>query len=99
MPNDVLQIEDLRTAVGLALDAFVATHGPEVGLTHDLYWHLQTGDLFEMSRVPTEMTVGQTTDDLAEVRQMLDSGDFQPAWHALLHIGGLLRLVEHTARP
>lgn len=99
MPNDVLRIEDLRTAIGLALDAFADEHGPEIALVHDFYWHLPTEVSFDMSCAPSDMTVGQLSDDLGEVGQMLVGGDFQPVWHALAHINGLLRFVEHTARP
>jgi len=98
MSDDVLRIADLRAALALTLDAFEAEVGPEVPLDHDHYWHLPVHASFDLSREPQEHTVGQVSDDLAETRCLLADGDAFPAWHALNHAIGLLRLLEHAAR-
>lgn len=97
--TDVVRISDLRLAVGLALDAFESEHGSEVELDRDHYWHLPIGDSFDLSREPASLTVGQLTDDLAEIQKMIATGDAHPSWHALALVAGLLRLVEGAATP
>jgi len=99
MSDDVLRIEELRTAVGLALDQFVAEFGAEVPVRRSLYWHLDVEESFDMSRQPSGFTVGSAIDDLAEVRQIVAEQDPFSAWHALAHVVGLLRMLELTARP
>ncbi|MFC8192158.1 hypothetical protein ACFUMH_10905 [Cellulomonas sp. NPDC057328] len=99
MSYDVLRVAELRTALRLALDAFVAEVGPEVAVEHDHYWHLPVGTSFDLSHDPREHTVGRISDDLEEVRRSLADGDAFPAWHALSHAIGLLRLLEQAARP
>jgi hypothetical protein len=71
--------------------------GSEVALQDDYYWHLQVDDAFDMSREPESLTVGQLSDDLANVRE---PGDVEPetAWHELSHLVGLLRALERLAR-
>ena len=98
----VLRIADLRAALSLALDAFEAEHGPELPVARDLYWHLPVDASFDLSRRPgddVDLTVGQVSDDLAEVRGFLADGDAGPVWHALQHAIGLLRVLEDAARP
>lgn len=100
MSYTVLRIADLRGALGLALDAFETEHGPEVAIAHDHYWHLPVDASFDLAREPaalTDLTVGQVSDDLTEIQGILASGDASPAWHALGHAIGLLRLVEGAA--
>lgn len=99
MSYPVLRIADLRTALSLALDAFEAEQGPEVVIRHDHYWHLPVDASFDLSRGPSDLTVGQLSDDLAELRGLLAEDDAWPARHALSHVIGLLRLVEVAARP
>jgi hypothetical protein len=97
MPNHVLRVADLRAALALALDAFEAEVGPEVPIDLDHYWHLSVAASFDLSREPQEHTVGQITDDLHEAHGLVADGDAFPAWHALNHVIGLLRLLEHAA--
>lgn len=98
MAYDSLRIDDLRAALALALDAFEAERGPEIAVEHDLYWHLPVDASFDLSREPTALTVGHVSDDLQETRELLARRGAGPAWHALSHAGGLLRLVEDAAR-
>ncbi|RHA38611.1 hypothetical protein D1825_13735 [Cellulomonas rhizosphaerae] len=66
---------------------------------HDHYWHLPVEASFDLSQEPGDLTVGQISDDLAEARGFLIENSAGPAWHALSHAIGLLRLVEEAARP
>ena len=98
MSDHALRVADLRAALLLALDAFEAEVGPEVPLDQDHYWHLPVDAAFDLSREPPAHTVGQISDDVAEARVLLADGGASPAWHALNHTIGLLRLLEHAAR-
>jgi hypothetical protein len=102
MSDAVLRIADLRAALGLALDAVEAEQGDDIVIAHDHYWHLPVETSFDLSREPTDLTdltVGQVSDDLAEVRSLLGGAEAEPAWHAISHVIGLLRLVEDAVRP
>ena len=99
MSDDVLRIEELRTAVGLALDQFVAEFGAEVPIRRSLYWHLDVEESFDMSREPSGFTVGSAIDDIAEVGQLVAERRLFPSRHTLMHVIGLLRMLENAARP
>lgn len=97
--DDVLQVAELRAAIELALDAFVAEHGDQVPVEHDHYWHLPVDSAFDLRGEPRELSVGQVSDDLDEIRGIVAEAGATPAWHALSHVIGLLRLLEKAARP
>lgn len=96
--SDVLRVAELRSAIELAIDAFVSEHGDEIPVDHDYYWHLPVDSAFDLSSDPRELTMGQLSDDLDEIRGFVANDDATPAWHALAHVIGLLRLVEKVAR-
>ncbi|MDH6242834.1 hypothetical protein [Mycobacterium sp. OTB74] len=86
MADEILRIDELRAAVGLALDQFVDHFGDEVVMRPDWYWHLQVEDAFDLLREPGH-TVGDLSDDLAEVRSMLAERDaYEQPWHILMHV-------------
>lgn len=102
MSRTVLRVADLRAVLGLTLDAFEAEHGQEIEVARDHYWHLPVDASFDVSHAPdvAVLTVGQVSDDLAEIHGFLAKNDAGPgAWHALSHVIGLLRLAEDAARP
>lgn len=98
-PDDVLRVAELRAAIELALDAFVTEHGDEVAVEGDHYWHLPVDVAFDLWSESRELTVGQLSDDVDEIRGFVANDDATPAWHALAHVIGLLRLLEKVARP
>ncbi len=101
MSKDVIQVEELRAAIGVALDQFVAVYGSEVVIRPDRtgYWHLWVEDAFDLLHKPAKHTIGDVSEDLAEIRQILAADDpYLPAWHTLFHVNGLLRYLEDAAR-
>lgn len=99
MPESLtMRIPDVRDAVSRALDLVEAALGTEVTLPWDYYWHLPAGASFDMAKQPEDLTVGELSDDLAEV---LDDHERVPAeaWHELSHVIGLLRALETAVQP
>ncbi|MDG4833033.1 hypothetical protein O7627_27550 [Solwaraspora sp. WMMD1047] len=96
--SDVLRlpIADLRRALGLVLDEVERRHGAMVDLDADYYWELDRQAMyrFDDARRPG-LTVGQLSDDLDSLRQLLDGGIEQQVviWHDLAHLIGLLNRV------
>lgn len=93
-----LQLDQLRAALGRALDAVEPQLGREVVLANDYYWHPPVDAAFDMTKEPTNFTVGQLSDDLADA---LAGGEADPpvSWHDLAHLIGWLRGLEMQALP
>ena len=93
----VVRLDDLRAAVGRALDAAQALLGEEIVLTHDYHWQLPIDSAFDIYQKPETLTVGQLSDDLTTVAAS-DNVEPHLAWHELSHLIGLLRALELHAR-
>lgn len=89
----------LRAAIDRALDACENAFGSRVEVDVDYYWHLPIEAAFDMTRQPepSELTVGQLSDDLEEVAG--EPPRPETAWHDLAHAIGVLRALEARLRP
>ena len=104
-PDVVLQVDDLRRACSLLLDAAQHRLGDEINLTErgvDLYWNVDIRAAYDMVQAPEQhLDCGQATDDLAEIKRLLerDTPDTVALWHGLAHATGLLRLLAYLDLP
>lgn len=93
----IVSISALRIALLRALDAAEAELGTEITLETDYYWHIQVQDAFDMAHSPETFTVGQVSDDLAQVELADHERVPAEAWHDLSHLIGILRALELAA--
>jgi hypothetical protein len=101
MADATIAVEDIRAVVTRVLDAVEAQHGGTLELGEDYYWHLPVRAAFDLSKPQPELTTGQLTDDVDELREALarpETVDLA-AWHALGHVIAVLRAVERLALP
>lgn len=95
MADDTIRVDELRAAMERILLAVERTYGEVITLDEDYYWHLPVEEAYEMRDAPTIADVGQVSDDVAEIRQGLASGEeVFSIWHDLSHLIGVLRVVE-----
>jgi hypothetical protein len=98
MPEPLaIDLDQLRNALVRVLDACEEQLGRHVTVEGDYYWHLPLEPAFDMSKQPTEFTVGQLSDDLHATSG--EAVDPLTAWHALAHVNGILRALEARVRP
>lgn len=82
------------------LSGIESTYGTAITVPHDHDWHLPVGAAFDMTQEPQALTVGQVSDDIVEVRNLLNGGDEAvAAWHELQHVIGALRALEAVTTP
>ena len=87
-----VSLADLRRALAQSLDDVERQHGPVVDLGADYYWTVGPGDAFHFGTEAPQPTVGQLTDDVRSMQNMLaDAVDSSTAaWHDLAHLIGIL---------
>jgi len=89
----LLSLVDLRQYLNLLLDELERKHGMTVDLDADYYWTVGPDEAFRFDGGgPPEPTVGQLTDDLQSLRNLLSHGADHPVvlWHDLAHTVGIL---------
>jgi hypothetical protein len=93
-----IDIAELRLACNKVLDVVAERLGPEVVLgdgsfVGDHYWELTLEASFGLVDHPElHVVAGQTTDDVDELRRIIDSEDVV-LWHDIAHITGVLRRI------
>jgi hypothetical protein len=77
-----------------------ARFGSTVDLRADHYWTLDLRPAFDVSADQSSgMTVGQLSDDVKEVRELLSRSDEPTVWHDLSHIVGILKRIAALDMP
>lgn len=88
--NEV-SVEWLRTATEVLLRHLEETHGPAVMLNQDYFWSMASTDRYDVSKRPTDLTIGSLTDGAEFVQSMVQNGAVLN--YGLVWLGELLRAV------
>jgi hypothetical protein len=79
------------------LEAVESRLGAVIDLKADHYWLVEGGKAFDLTAAP-ELSVGQLTDDVGELRRVLATGEPE-IWHDLAHVVGILQRVASLDLP
>lgn len=61
-----------------------------VELPADYYWHIPKEQRYDMNRQPSDLSIGQLSDDWHELQKIL-SGESEPLGYALVWLASILR--------
>jgi hypothetical protein len=96
-----IEVSELGAVLDSVLAGVEAKFGPTVNLAADYYWVLDPLTAFDpTAEQASGMTLGQLSDDVLTVRQILERDD-EPIviWHDLAHIVGLLSRIAALDLP
>ncbi|MEU8284261.1 hypothetical protein AB0C01_07970 [Micromonospora sp. NPDC048905] len=85
----------------MLLDELEKQRGQVVDLRADYYWTISPQEAFRFEGTkPPEATLGQLSDDLGSMRDMLASNvDHPVVWHDLAHLIGILSRLAALDLP
>lgn len=87
---------DLRRACELLLCHLEATEQPEFEISDDYYWSIHQDEAYNPKISPSDMTLGQLSDDWGEIRALLD-GQREPVGYALVWLASILKKIGEQA--
>lgn len=87
-----ITISELRAAAAILFDHLEHTGRTRVTIPHDYYWDIPSELIYDPAAEPGEFTLGQLSDDINEMRKIVD-GEKDPLGYALVWLGALLRAV------
>lgn len=90
-----INIEELRAVINSLLDHLCKGGVSEVDLINDYYWQIDSQELCNVVKNPTDLTIGSLFDDLESMRGVA-SGESEPIVLLLLKIAPLLRYLGDT---
>lgn len=91
-----LRIDELRAAATLVLDRLEQTAGAEIDVNADYYWDVPIRFRYDVYNEPSELTIGQLSDDLDHVRGIA-VGREDPIPYHLVWIASVMAYVGATA--
>jgi hypothetical protein len=89
-------VQLLRAAADLLLTHLEKKGKEYITLDEDFYGDVPAIDRYDLIRSPTKHTVGQLSDDVAELKRLLE-GSRPPTCYGLVWLAAVLRRVGETA--
>ncbi len=87
---------ELRTAIGRILDHFESRGITEFRIDHDFYWDVPKDARYDSYGEPTELTVGQLSDDIRHVFAIVSRQE-DPIGYSLVWLASVLRVIGEDA--
>jgi hypothetical protein len=88
----IIKASDLR-AIADRLFAYLEETGRrEVEISEDYYWAISKEEIYDPSKDPTDLTIGQLSDDWKELSAIV-KGDSPPIGYALVWFSAILRAI------
>ncbi|WP_394844210.1 hypothetical protein LZC95_45050 [Pendulispora brunnea] len=92
-----VEVSKLRTAIGKLLEHLEETGHGVVEIPVDFYWSIPAEKIYDAYEKPTELTIGQLSDDWAEIEKIAD-GRSEPVNYALVWTAALLRRLGEQSK-
>jgi hypothetical protein len=96
MPDESLlvSVAELRRSVDVLLSHVEATAGDTIALNWDYFWSVPPGTLYDVAGEPSELTVGQLSESLQHLRELVQDEDRALSYH-LVWLADVLRALGH----
>lgn len=91
-----IAIAELRTACKTLLDQVEASGIDHVEIADDYYWDVPADSRYRPYEKPTDLTLGQLTDDWAEIERLV-AGTGTPVAYSLVWLAAILRRTGEIA--
>jgi hypothetical protein len=97
----VVPMDKLRQALDRVLAAVQAEQGEVVPLSADYYWVLAPQATYDIYETPSadDFTMGQLSDDVTTLDEILRPDELVSAWHDLQHLVGILHRLATQDLP
>lgn len=94
-------VDKLRQALDRVLTAVQAEQGDSIPLSADHYWVLNPRATYDVYETPKEsdLTIGQLSDDIATLDEILRPDQSVSTWHDLQHLVGILHRLATQDLP
>jgi len=79
MVNDMkINFDEIQDTVIFMLSTFKEHKGVEVEIKSDFYWDISMEEIYNPYDEPRNITLGQISDDIIELRRAMKSGEIVP---------------------
>ena len=90
--NMKISTAEIRSIVETLCRHLDETDRSAIEVDEDYYWHVPDDEVFDVSKDPTELNVGQITDDWSELQKISDK-TMPPIGHGFVWLSSVLRAI------
>ena len=87
-----IDTQTLRLACERIIDHLEKTENAKIMLDEDFYWNIPEDTIYNMSGQPTNLDIGQLSDDWKEVQAIVHQ-EKDPVSFALVWLGAIMRAI------
>jgi hypothetical protein len=87
-------VSEMRAAANLLFDHLESNGCSEIEVDTDYYWNVPSEKLYLVYEEPTELTVGQISEDLLNVKAVVE-GRSPPVAYVFVWLASIIRFVGH----
>jgi hypothetical protein len=87
-----VNLTDLRVIADRLLMYLEETGRTDIEVSEDYYWHIAMEDAYDVSRDPTNITIGQLSDDWRELERIMNN-EAPPIGYALVWLSAIMRII------
>jgi hypothetical protein len=91
---NTIQISELRIICDRLFTALEKSGMAKIELDKDYYWVIDETELYNVYQSPKVGSIGQLSDDLSSIRQILSDGYELIPWHELSHLAPILHYIS-----
>ena len=84
-----ITVRELKDAANTLFD-FLESESTTLTLPEDYYWHIGSEELHRVEQDPTELSIGQLSEDWGHLRRMA-AGESEPLRYQLAWLAAILR--------
>ena len=90
-----ISVAELRAVANQLFDHLEVRQGEQLEIATDYYWAIPRATRNDPTATPHDLTIGQLSDDLRELRRILNH-ESEPINYALVWLAAVLREVGET---
>jgi len=87
-----IRVSELRLLTEILFTHLEELEKDEITISHDYYWAISDEERYNPYEKPSDLTIGQLTDDWQELQQILVSEN-EPISYALVWLSSILRCI------
>lgn len=87
-----VELDEIRKSLSILIAHVELRTGPTLELDKDFYWHLPSPELYNTYEKPSDLTIGQISENITEIREIV-SGERPPLSYGLVWLAAILRAI------
>lgn len=87
-----VKINEIQEITNLIFEKLKASKGNEIEINYDFYWDIDSEEIYDPYKEPSNLTLGQLSDEIMEIQNSIKTKDL--IYYDLKRISAILRVLS-----